>query len=255
MSENENVLGFLVYSAGVESCVRNIVGSFQEKGVCRWMACLNPYAYELARKDSLFEQALKDADWLVPDGVGILIADRLLKGAMKGRITGSDIFEKVQRGLDLAGGKSVFFLGASEETLSVIKEFMRRDYPRLKVGTYSPPFKSEFSNEDLEAMMKAVNDAAPDVLWVGMTAPKQEKWIFQNRHRLNARFAGAVGAVFDYYAGRVKRAHPILRRMGLEWAVRFFKEPRRVWPRVFWAGPLFIWHVFLAMHGGAKTRS
>ena len=88
-----------------------------------------------------------------------------------------------------------------------------------------------------------IDVAAPDVLWVGMTAPKQEKWIFENRACLNVKFAAAIGAVFDFYTGQVKRSHPVFQRFGLEWLPRLIQQPRRLWRRMFVSAPIFVWHV------------
>ena len=103
--------------------------------------------------------------------------------------------------------------------------------------------KPAFSAEDNDRMVSAVNEASPDVLWVGMTAPKQELWIARNRHRLHVKIAAAVGAVFDFYAGQVKRPHPFFQRHGLEWLPRLVGEPRRLWRRTVVSAPIFLWHV------------
>ena len=124
---------------------------------------------------------------------------------------------------------------------------MERDYPRIRfAGSYSPPFKQEYSEDELEAMIAAINQARPDILWVGMTAPKQEKWLCQNLYRLDVRFAAAIGAVFDFYTGRVRRSHPIFQRLGLEWLPRLVQEPMRLWKRMFISAPIFLWHVVRA---------
>ncbi|WP_328985175.1 WecB/TagA/CpsF family glycosyltransferase [Thiorhodovibrio winogradskyi] len=126
----------------------------------------------------------------------------------------------------------MFFLGSTEETLALIRERMTREYPRLDVvGTYSPPFKAEFTAADNQALLAAIHAAAPDVLWVGMTALKQEKWLHSHRAELNVRFAAAVGAVFDFYSRRVKRSPPLFQRLGLEWLPRLIPQPRRLWRR------------------------
>ena len=108
---------------------------------------------------------------------------------------------------------------------------MNHDFPNIKVTTHSPPFKPEFSEEDNRQMIEAINQASPDVLWVGMTAPKQEKWIYQNKDKLNVKFIGAIGAVFDFYAGTVKRSSPWFQKHGLEWLPRLLQEPRLLWYR------------------------
>lgn len=209
-----------------------------------WLACLNPHSYAVALEDQAFLEALRSADWLIPDGVGVVLAGRLLGASIPERVTGSDIFYGLQRRMNAAGGFSVFFLGASDETLALIRARMAVDYPAIRVaGTYSPPFKPEYSAAELDEMITAVNVARPDVLWVGMTAPKQEKWIFQNLHRLDVKFAGAVGAVFDFYVGKVKRSHPAFQELGLEWLPRLLQQPVRLWRRTFVSAPIFVWHV------------
>jgi N-acetylglucosaminyldiphosphoundecaprenol N-acetyl-beta-D-mannosaminyltransferase len=111
------------------------------------------------------------------------------------------------------------------------------------VGTFSPPFKEDFSHEENLTMIETINRAKPDVLWVGMTAPKQEKWIYENREKLDVKLLGPVGAVFDFYTGKVKRSAPIFQKTGLEWLPRFLREPRRLWKRNLISTPRFILRV------------
>ena len=240
----EDILGFQVVAQPPEACVDEVFECLEHEGRKARLACLNPHSYAVALDDTDFASALKSADWLVPDGVGVVFASRLLGGAVKTRVTGSDVFEGLHARMNARKGMSVFFLGASEETLALIRARMAVDYPAIRVaGTYSPPFKPEYSDAELDEMITAVNSARPDVLWVGMTAPKQEKWIFQNMHRLDVKFAGAVGAVFDFYVGKVKRSHPVFQEMGLEWLPRLLRQPVRLWRRTFVSAPIFVWHV------------
>ncbi len=243
----ENIAGYAVGTQSVSACVADIIASIQQAKrdqPGRWLACLNPHSYAVALDDPPFAQALHAADWLIPDGAGIVLASKLLGGQIRERVTGSDIFREVQLELNRLGSYRVFFLGSTEETLAVIRQRLARDYPNLHLaGTYSPPFKAEFSTDDHQAMIAAINAAAPDVLWVGMTAPKQEKWLHQHQAQLNVKFAAAVGAVFDFYSGRVKRSHPLFQRLGLEWLPRLLQQPRRLWRRMGVSAPIFIWHV------------
>ena len=241
-----DILGYLVVSDPIENCVADIFSILNnDEKNCRWLACLNPHSYVVSKRDAQFTQALNQADWLTPDGTGVVLASRLLGGRISERVTGSDVFFGLHRRMNAAGGMSVFFLGATEATLAAIRARMAVDYPGMRVaGTFSPPFKPEYSAEENEAMIAAINAANTDVLWVGMTAPKQEKWIFENRARLNVKFAGAIGAVFDFYTGRVKRSHPVFQRLGLEWLPRLVQQPRRLWRRMFVSAPIFMWHVF-----------
>lgn len=247
----ECMLGYDIDDLSAERCVANIFDLVAEQTTnapsCKWLACINPHSYAVSLDDSIFAKALRDADWLVPDGAGVVLASRILGGKILDRVTGSDVFYGLHQHMNAAGGLSVFFLGATEETLAQIRERMERDYPAIRVtGTYSPPFKATYSPSELDEMINVINAATPDVLWVGLTAPKQEKWIYENRARLNVRFAGAIGAVFDFYTGRVKRSHPVFQRLGLEWLPRLVQQPRQLWRRMFVSAPIFLWHVIKA---------
>lgn len=240
----ETIAGYAVDTADRGQCVGAIAEWIEQGHGLRWLACLNPHSYVVALRSPRFEAALRDADWLVADGVGIVLASRLAGGAIRSRVTGSDVFFGVHSHLNEAGGGRVFFLGSTEEALSLIRERMAVDYPRVQVvGTYSPPYKPEYSEAEIGAMVDAVNATRPDVLWVGMTAPKQELWIHRVRDRLDVRFAAAIGAVFDFYAGQVKRSPLIFQSLGLEWLPRLLQEPRRLWRRMFVSAPIFLWHV------------
>ena len=243
----ESILGYQVCRDSAESCLDDIVKSIDQKKPGKWLACLNPHSYVVAIDNTNFQAALRDADWLVPDGAGIILASRILNGKIRQRITGPDIFYGLNNRMQESGSYSVFFLGSTEETLGAISERMSNDWPNIRIaGTFSPPFKSSFSDDDIELMVSRVNAVQPDVLWVGMTAPKQEEWIHKVLPQLNVRFVAAVGAVFDFYIGRIKRSHPLFRRLGVEWLPRLIQEPRRLWRRMFVSAPIFLWHVILA---------
>lgn len=243
----ESMLGYQVRRDGVDSCLAEIFKSIEQKQQRKWLACLNPHSYVVATNNANFQIALKAADWLLPDGAGVILASRILNGNIRQRITGPDIFNGLHDQLQERGGHSVFFLGSTEQTLGAICERMSKDWPDIRIaGTFSPPFKPVFSDDDIEQMVTTINTAKPDVLWVGMTAPKQEEWVHRVLPQLDVRFAAAVGAVFDFYIGRIKRPHPVFRRMGVEWLPRLMQEPRRLWRRTIISAPIFLWHVFHA---------
>lgn len=136
------------------------------------------------------------------------------------------------------------FLGSSEKVLSLIRERAVADYPHLQIVTYSPPYKPEFSNEDNRTMIQAVNTADPDLLWIGMTAPKQEKWAFAHWHELDIHcHCGTIGAVFDFYAGTARRAPLWWQRHSLEWLFRLLMEPRRMWRRYVIGNTKFLYYI------------
>ena len=140
--------------------------------------------------------------------------------------------------------KKVMFMGSSEKVLALIKERAAVDYPNIEVVTYSPPYKPEFSDEENAAMVKVINEAKPDLLWIGMTAPKQEKWTYKHWGELDIDcHVGTIGAVFDFYAGTMKRAPLWWQEHSLEWLYRLLKEPKRMWRRYLVGNALFLWNV------------
>ena len=137
------------------------------------------------------------------------------------------------------------FMGSSEKVLDLIKERARRDYPTLEIVTFSPPYKPVFSDEDNRMMIEAINSTNPDLLWIGMTAPKQEKWTYEHWKELDIDcHVGTIGAVFDFYAGTMQRAPIWWQEHSLEWLYRLLKEPRRMWRRYLIGNMLFLWNIF-----------
>ena len=135
-------------------------------------------------------------------------------------------------------------MGSSEKTLSLIQENCRKGYPYIRVEVYSPPYKPQFSTEDNRVIIDKINHIRPDLLWIGMTAPKQEKWAYQHWDELNINcHVGTIGAVFDFYAGSAKRAPKWIQENSLEWLYRLIKEPRRLWRRYILGNPLFLWNM------------
>ena len=235
--------------------------------ICRWIeagerarvfACANPHSLAMAENDPEFKAAIGTADLVTPDGAGIVLASKILGGKIRGRVTGSDIFLGLSRLLNKRGDKmfGYFFLGSTEATLATIREKLSIDFPNIRfAGSFSPPFREEFDAEESRKMVAVVNEAKADVLWVGMTAPKQEKWIFQHKDELDVRFIGAVGAVFDFYTGNVKRSHPVFQRLGLEWLPRLIRNPRRLWRRMGVSAPMFMWYVVREKLRGKRNEA
>lgn len=217
---------------------------------------LNAHSFNVAKIDADFAKALQQSDVLMPDGISLVWAVRFLFGKKIKKIAGEDLFYWEMKRVNekppspLKGEKermSVLFLGSSESTLTKIKERAGTEFPNVEVHTYSPPYKAEFSDEDNAAMIAAINTVQPDVLFVGMTAPKQEKWAYKivNSGQLivdNCHIC-CIGAVFDFYAGTVKRAPKWMIGLGLEWFYRLVKEPKRMWRRYLIGNLKFIWIV------------
>ena len=142
---------------------------------------INAHSFNTAQNDELFAEALRRGDYLIPDGASIVKACRWLKckSQPRERVAGWDLFEFEMARLNSRGGRCMF-MGSSPKVLALIVEKARKVYPNIEVVTYSPPYKPEFTEEDNRAIVKAINDADPDLLWVGMTAPKQEKWAYSH---------------------------------------------------------------------------
>jgi N-acetylglucosaminyldiphosphoundecaprenol N-acetyl-beta-D-mannosaminyltransferase len=203
---------------------------------------LNQYSFCIAEEDPLFKQALQKADVLLPDGVGITAAYRFLYKQPIRKIAGADLHQFFLEQLNHSGG-SCFYMGSSDSTLQKIRERIRAAYPNIRIQTYSPPFKQEFSHEDNQTILDAINAFQPDVLFVGLTAPKQEKWVLLHKNQLNAGYICSIGAVFDFFAGTVERPSQIWIELGLEWLGRLLKEPKRMWRRYLYYGPVYAGHL------------
>ncbi|WP_158859054.1 WecB/TagA/CpsF family glycosyltransferase [Lunatibacter salilacus] len=207
------------------------------------ISTINQYSFCLAENDPDFLESLKGSDVLLPDGEGVVWAANYLEGKKIRKIAGEDLFYFFMRYLEQQKG-SCFFLGSSEETLNLIVKRAKRDFPHVRVGTYSPPFKQVFTDLDSEKMKQQVNSFNADVLFVGMTAPKQEKWAFKYHDDLKVSYICCIGAVFDFYAQTIKRPNKIWIKLRLEWLARLIKEPKRMWTRYVEFGPVFINRIF-----------
>lgn len=212
---------------------------------------INAFSYNNARKDKLFAEALTNGDVLIPDGISIVHACHFLNAKSKPeeRIAGWDLFyfemQKAEREAIASGKrKAVMFMGSSPKVLKLIVENAHEIYPHLDIVTYSPPYKPEFSDGDNAMIITAINDCNPDLLWIGMTAPKQEKWAYQHWEELNIHcHCGTIGAVFDFFACTARRAPQVWQNMGLEWLFRLMVEPRRLWRRYMIGNVRFLWYI------------
>lgn len=230
-----NILGFEVTAQSPEDLV-----SFALEGdkVCV-VNTINPHSYTVQKSDNNFSCALFGSDYLIPDGSGIVLAARVLHNCSIQKVAGYDLFLAAMSQLASSSGR-VFFLGSSPEVLSKIKERLLRDYPSVDAHYLSPEYKVDFGGEDVKRYVRAVNLVSPDVLFVGLTAPKQEKLIHAMKNDLNVKLVSGIGAVFDFYAGTVTRPGPFWVALHLEWLPRLLKEPRRLWRRNFVSTPIFI---------------
>ena len=224
---------------------------------------INAHSYNTALKDPLFAKALMKGDVLIPDGASIVKACKWLnaKSKPKERIAGWDLFVYEMSELEKEANsnskdsKKVMFMGSSERVLGLIKIKSAEIYPNLEVVTYSPPYKPEFSKEDNDAIVTAINSENPDLLWIGMTAPKQEKWTYTHWNELNIHcHVGTIGAVFDFFAGTAKRAPQWWQDHSLEWLYRLIIEPKRMWRRYIIGNSLFIRNILKEMYENIRVH-
>ena len=199
----------------------------------------NPHSYIVAKNDKLFEEALLSSDVLLPDGIGIVLAAKFLKTKAIKKIAGADLHQYLLTQANKKG-QAVFYLGAAEDTLQGIEKKVQQEYPLIRVGSYCPPFSTILSIKESNKIIKVIEKFKPDIIFVGMTAPKQELWVHQHKMSINSQVIASVGAVFDFYAGTVKRPGPFWIKLGLEWLIRLLREPKRLWKRNFVSTPLFL---------------
>lgn len=203
---------------------------------------LNQYCYIVAEKDPVYKKALIESDLLLPDGIGIVGAARILKKASIKKIAGADMHTYLLKLLNAEGGRC-FYLGSANETLDGIRKRLSVEYPNILVDVYSPPFSETFTDEENANMISHINKFNPDVLFVGMTAPKQEKWVYEHKNKLTVKVICSIGAVFDFYSETVKRPGKFWINLGLEWFIRLLNEPNHLWRRYLLYGPVFIYVV------------
>jgi N-acetylglucosaminyldiphosphoundecaprenol N-acetyl-beta-D-mannosaminyltransferase len=210
---------------------------------------INAYSFCIAKKDAQFAEILNTSDVLLPDGTSIVLASKLLGGKKIKKIAGWDIHQYL---LSEAQKKElkVFYLGAAESTLELIKARVSKEFPKANLAFYSPPYKKTFSKADNDEMITQVNAFSPDILFIGMTAPKQEKWGQEFKNDLDTNIICSIGAVFDFYAGTVNRAPQWILNLGLEWFYRLIKEPKRMWRRYLVGNTQFVYYVL-----GEKLKS
>lgn len=183
------------------------------------------------KKDEHFRQIYAEAGSIVADGMPLVWASKILRKPLKQRVSGADMLNSLGSSLE-ARGYRMFFLGAAEGVAERAKQQLLQKYPKLQiVGTHSPSYGFEKNEVENERIIEMIRKTKPDIVWVGVGAPKQEKWIHHYHHRYGAALSIGVGATFDFISGQVQRAPLLVQRMGVEWVWRLLQEPKRLWRR------------------------
>ncbi len=210
----------------------------QERETTHWIVNTGMHGVMEAKKSEAFKQMLKRCNLWTPDGISLVWLARLNGFKLKRRVAGPDLFHQFLMHSNAKGYKHYFY-GDTGETLEALKKKLSEKTPNIKMEAFSPPFRKLSAEEDAQ-VLRNINEAKPDVLWVGLGLPKQETWIFEHKDRLQVPVIVGVGAAFKFEAGTVKRAPAWMGNMGFEWLWRLFQEPKRVWRRVFVDAPQFV---------------
>jgi exopolysaccharide biosynthesis WecB/TagA/CpsF family protein len=239
-NERTNIFGVNYCISRTEEAVHHVLSHLDDlKG--QYICFSNVHTTVMAKENPDYAQILNEAAMVFPDGAPIakLEAKRGFEGAE--RVAGPDFMNNMFR--DTADGKvSHYFYGSTDETLKKLQENLKQKYPNINIkGIYSPPFR-QLSDEEDEEDIKRINDSGADIVWIGLGAPKQEKWMNAHKGKLNAVMMG-VGAGFDFHAGTIQRAPIWLQKIGLEWLYRLLKDPVRLYKRYIVTNTKFLWYI------------
>jgi len=213
----------------------------------RYICVTSVHGIMTARADVVFRHILNEADVATPDGMPVVWALRSLGHSAQSRVYGPTLMLQLCANAEQQGHR-VFFYGGRPETLNALRANLLALFPKLQiVGAFAPPFRPLTSDEDAE-VIRLITESAADLVFVGISTPKQETWMSAHREQLPSVVMIGVGAAFDFHAGRVSQAPAWMQRNGLEWFYRLLTEPKRLWRRYLLETPLFLplWGLQLA---------
>ena len=218
----------------------DVMDEMIERGHRGWVCAAAVHSVMVARRDPDMHRALAEATITVPDGMPIVWAANAFGEELPNRVYGPELMRQHCDRSAEKGHRVWLYGGRDQGALVQLALSLRQKHPGIQiVGGYSPPFRP-LSEEENAAVAKQINDARPDVVWVGIGVPKQEKWMMRMRERLDVPVMCAVGAAFDFHAGRVSQAPVWMQERGLEWTYRIAQEPRRLLPRYLYTNPSFL---------------
>lgn len=250
------ILGVRVHLVEMGQVLNVIENWVLRRDGCHFIVATQMHGLMEAQRDPNFKEILNSADLFVPDGFSLVWAARRLGFKLTTRVPGPDLFLEGCR-LASERGYRVFFYGDTVETLKNLTHELKGHFPALNiVGTYSPPFRP-LTQEERSQGIKLINDSGADIVWVGLGLPKQERWMFEHRDKLDAPVLVGVGAAFKFSSGQATRAPAWISDHGFEWLWRFIHQPRRVWHRVIIDGPHFVFRVVLEslrLKGRSNTK-
>jgi N-acetylglucosaminyldiphosphoundecaprenol N-acetyl-beta-D-mannosaminyltransferase len=210
------------------------------RGERGYVCCVAVHAVMVAQSDAEMRAALLGSTLTVPDGMPLVWAANLMGEGLPNRVYGPELMRRYNERCRDRGHRVWLYGGRDQGSLAQLALHMHRANPGIHVvGGYSPPFRPLTEAEESE-IARQINAAQPDILWVGIGVPKQEKWMARMRPRLDVPVMCAVGAAFDFHAGRISQAPPWMQQRGLEWTYRIAQEPRRLLPRYLYYNPRFM---------------
>ena len=240
------VLGVRVDAVQISDVVARIEGWIKGGSTTHYVAVTGMHGVMEAQHDSSFRQILLNADLVVPDGMPLVWYGRRRGFELKRRVYGPELTECFCR--RVGAQYRHFFYGGAPGVAQKLANVLHDQYGICIGGAYSPPFRPLTSSERMQ-VMDLIHGAAPDVLWVGLSTPKQERWMSEQQNSLRVPVMIGVGAAFDILTGRVSQAPRWMREGGLEWLFRLIQEPRRLWRRYLLYGSAFAWNVSLELLG------
>jgi N-acetylglucosaminyldiphosphoundecaprenol N-acetyl-beta-D-mannosaminyltransferase len=243
-----HLLGVRVDPIQIPDVIAHLEAWIERKEGCRFIVVANTHVVMEAQQDASFKKMINSADLCVPDGMPLIWCGRLRGHPLPRRVYGPELMMTFCRET-AAKGYRHFFYGGDPAVSDQLVQSLRRSCPGIQIaGAYSPPFRPLSPEED-DKVVARINQARPDVLWVGLGCPKQERWTYEHRERLTVPATVAVGQAFDLLSGRKKPAPAWMSESGLEWLFRLLQEPRRLWRRYLVYNTKFIYSISLELLG------
>ncbi len=233
-----DVLGTPVSAVDMPSAVAEIA-RWVEAGERHYVCVTGVHGIMESSRDPELRRIYAAAGLVTPDGMPAVWCAHWAGARHVERVYGPDLMLAVLARAEREGWRS-FFYGGKEGVPEALAARLRQRFPRLEVcGTYSPPFRA-LTDEEKDEVVRRLEDARPHLVWVGLSTPKQERWMAEFRPQLSAPALLGVGAAFDIHAGLLRQAPPWMQRTGLEWAYRLYREPQRLWRRYLRNNPAFV---------------
>ncbi len=244
-----NVLGVAVDAVGLERALGR-VASFLRLRTKGYVCAVSVHGVLEARRDPSVAHAFADAAMVVPDGTPIVWVGRLQGRRAIRQVTGPDLMYEIVSRPEFADYSHFFYGGKQGVALELALTWMRK-FPGTRVaGTYTPPFRDLTAAEESK-LIEVLNQTKPDIIWVGISTPRQELFMRRILPHLERGVMFGVGAAFDFHTGRVRDCAPWIKRMGFQWLHRLMQEPRRLWRRNLW-NTTFLWHIAMQVTGLKK---